>query len=265
MIVCCAVLAANFTSGNGLGPQMLRLDLISFLRHVGTSDASVTFTFIGVTVMVLAGLLVGIRAAGAISGERERRTWDGLLMTPLDANQLVRGKLWGIIDGVRPYLFSYTVPAAILAAVNGPVSLLAILFWWLAAWILMYFTAAIALENSVRSSSSWRSLLFTLISVPRVLFLRFALYAMPIGFFVALPVYVLEPVLISIGVAPAIIVIYLTLCVTGVLIFVQAEISIEKAVLWLAKNERIPQIGAGKPLLAMRPTSQRKIATGSRI
>ena len=45
-------------------------------------------------------MVVGIRCSGAISGERERLTWEALLLTPLETRYLVRGKLRGIMVDV---------------------------------------------------------------------------------------------------------------------------------------------------------------------
>src|SRR5262249_56872 len=41
--------------------------------------------------------VVCVRAATAVSGERERRTWDDLLLTPLTAQELIEQKQQGIV------------------------------------------------------------------------------------------------------------------------------------------------------------------------
>lgn len=46
-------------------------------------------------------LAVGFRAAVAISSERERGTWDGLLTSPLQGTEIVVGKLWGSLYALR--------------------------------------------------------------------------------------------------------------------------------------------------------------------
>lgn len=46
-------------------------------------------------------LAVGLRAAVAIATERERNTWDGLLTSPLEGKEIVWGKLWGSVLGLR--------------------------------------------------------------------------------------------------------------------------------------------------------------------
>lgn len=52
-------------------------------------------------IAILMQLAVGLRAAVAISSERERGTWDGLLTSPLDGREIVRGKLWGNLYALR--------------------------------------------------------------------------------------------------------------------------------------------------------------------
>jgi len=71
-------------------------------------------------VLVLASLVIGVRCSGAISGEREKQTWEALLLSPLATKQLIRNKLWGILGAAAPYVLAYTVPAIVLAALISP-------------------------------------------------------------------------------------------------------------------------------------------------
>lgn len=57
--------------------------------------------------LLLSTLLVGVRCSGSITGERERQTWDGLMLSPLTAGEIVRGKLRGILKSVWPFLISW--------------------------------------------------------------------------------------------------------------------------------------------------------------
>src|SRR5262245_35672154 len=65
-------------------------------------------------IVVLLGLtlLVGVRASGTITGERERHTWDGLLTAPFSARDLVRGKLRGVLLRAWPLLLTFYLAAA---------------------------------------------------------------------------------------------------------------------------------------------------------
>ncbi len=78
------------------------------------------FFLLGGIVLVLACLVVGIRCSGTISGEREKQTWEALLLTPLATQQLIRKKLWGILGAAVPYVLAYMIPALALAAIVGP-------------------------------------------------------------------------------------------------------------------------------------------------
>ncbi len=55
----------------------------------------------GMLVACLTLLGVGVRASGAISGERDRQTLDGLLTTPLSSNDILWGKWLGSLAGAR--------------------------------------------------------------------------------------------------------------------------------------------------------------------
>jgi ABC-type Na+ efflux pump permease subunit len=125
-------------------------------------DATLGFLVQSLAALLLASLVVGVRCSGAVTGERERQTWEALLLTPLSARQLIRGKLWGVMGAALWYLGAYAVPAVALSALGG----LLALFWtvlWLAVTVLaMYYVGAAGLWCSVRSRNSWRSLLGTL-------------------------------------------------------------------------------------------------------
>jgi ABC-type transport system involved in multi-copper enzyme maturation permease subunit len=116
-----------------------------------------------VLALLVAALLVGLRCSGAVTGERERQTWEALLLTPLPVQHLIRGKLWGIIGASYPYLLSFAVPALALSVFGGwnpffwTVVLLAV------TWLSMAFVGAAGLYCSVRAKSSWRSLLGTVL------------------------------------------------------------------------------------------------------
>jgi ABC-type transport system involved in multi-copper enzyme maturation permease subunit len=113
-------------------------------------------------VFLIATAVVGVRCSGAVTGEREHQTWEALLLTPLPVRELVRNKVRGIIGAARPYLIAYAVPALVFAFLAGPVA-----FFWtaiglLGLWPAMYFVGAAGIYYSVRSASSWKSLLATM-------------------------------------------------------------------------------------------------------
>jgi ABC-type transport system involved in multi-copper enzyme maturation permease subunit len=86
-------------------------------------------------VLLLLSLVVGVRGSGCVSGERERQTWDGLLVTPLPTGELVRGKLRGILGAAWPYLLGYYLTVAVTLVLTDAANLrpLAFLLPWAAA------------------------------------------------------------------------------------------------------------------------------------
>jgi ABC-type transport system involved in multi-copper enzyme maturation permease subunit len=139
---------------------VVHLDAEGLLKCFKGADAG--FLILGTAALFIATLLTGIRCSGAVSGERERLTWEALLLSPLTVRHLIRGKLWGIIGAVYLYLLAYAIPALALALVGG----FGALFWTvllLATTLLaVYFLGAAGLRCSVRAKTSWRSLLGTL-------------------------------------------------------------------------------------------------------
>jgi hypothetical protein len=147
-------------SVNDVLRAILHLDLnrvAALLPH-----ASNGFLIQGVVAMLLASLVVGIRCSGSITGEREKQTWEALLLTPISAKQMIRGKLWGVMWASYWYLLAYAAPAVTLSVFAGPLALCWTVLWLAVTVLAMYFIGATGLWCSVRSRNSWRSLLFTL-------------------------------------------------------------------------------------------------------
>lgn len=134
------------------------LDIPSYIAP-GAADA---FMLQGMVALLLASLVVGIRCSGAVCGEREKQTWEALLLTPLTARQLIRGKLWGIMGASYWYLLAYALPALAFAALCGGIALFWTILLLAVTLLAMYFMGAAGLYCSVRCMSSWRSLLWTL-------------------------------------------------------------------------------------------------------
>lgn len=125
-------------------------------------DAESGFLVQSILVMLLASLVVGIRCSGTITGERERKTWESLLLTPITARELVRGKLWGVMGASHDYLLAYALPALPLSLLGGPLAFFFTLLGLGVTVLAMYFIGAAGLWCSVKSKNSWRSLLATL-------------------------------------------------------------------------------------------------------
>jgi ABC-type transport system involved in multi-copper enzyme maturation permease subunit len=162
----CFILVLNRNAGvtpeDMLG-MALRLHFLDLAGAVDWAGAGGGFLAQGSLAMNVFALLVAVRCSGAVTGERERQTWEALLLTPLTVEQLIRGKLWGIMLVSYIYLAAYAVPALLLSVLGGPISV----FWTglnLAVTLLaMYYLGAVGLWSSVRAKTSWRSLLITVL------------------------------------------------------------------------------------------------------
>lgn len=147
-------------------PSWLRyVCTIAILAAIAAVFATPTAIIVlAVTQFVGSALFVGIRAAGSITSERERQTWDSLLVTRMDAHQLLRGKLWGHVDAVWPYQLCYLVPVAAAAWFEDPWLFAGVIYAWLASWIVLYYFGAIGISVSVTAASTWRAILATMLS-----------------------------------------------------------------------------------------------------
>jgi ABC-type transport system involved in multi-copper enzyme maturation permease subunit len=116
----------------------------------------------GLTVAFVGSVLVGVRGAGAIAGEKQRQTWETLLLTDLRPRELVRGKLRGILRAFWPYLAAALLPALLLSWTGGLAAVFWPLFWGVAAWIVASFLAAVGISHSATQRTTWGRLAFTL-------------------------------------------------------------------------------------------------------
>ena len=131
------------------------------LRRSQSSELG--FLVQGLLSLLFLAVVVNLRAAGGISGEREKGTWDALLLAGMKARDMVGGKLRGILDSTLPYLIAYGTPALLFASAGGILSVLATLGPLALAWPLMYLSGAVALERSTRYPSPWKSTVDSLI------------------------------------------------------------------------------------------------------
>ena len=89
------------------------------LRAMAPVGAENGFQLQGLVAMLQGSFVVGIRCSGAVTGEREQQTWEAVLLTPLDGEQLVHGKLWGVMSACYWYLLAYAAPTLLLSALAG--------------------------------------------------------------------------------------------------------------------------------------------------
>ena len=61
---------------------------------------------------------IGLRAAVVIASERERGTWDALLTSPLEGDQIVGPKVWGSLYALR-WLIAWVIVSWTMAMLCG--------------------------------------------------------------------------------------------------------------------------------------------------
>lgn len=71
---------------------------------------------VGWFVLAVLMLTVAVHASGVVTLERERRTWDGLLTSPMSFHDVLQGKLRGVLAGAWPFVVTYILAAAITTA-----------------------------------------------------------------------------------------------------------------------------------------------------
>jgi hypothetical protein len=135
----------------------LQHEVNTWVRVAGTGLASIAL------------LAVAIRAAGSVSGEREKQTLEGLLASPLDSRDIIWGKWVGSVLCVRALWFWLLVTWG-LGVLMGGLSPIAVPFLVL-AWLAYAVTfAQVGLFFSTASRSSTRATVWTLLVLTAVCF-----------------------------------------------------------------------------------------------
>lgn len=144
-------------------------------RYFG-EEMNVYVRIVGTIVALLLLLGVAVRAAGSISSERDRQTWDSLMTSPLDSNTILFAKWLGSILSVRwGWLWLGGIGLLGLAS-TGVHPLAAPLL--LAAWfIYAAFLAALGTWFSTVSRSTLRATLWTLVTAIGVAFGHWLIWA----------------------------------------------------------------------------------------
>ncbi len=101
-------------------------------------------------------LLAGVRAAGCITGEREKDTWITLLSTPLAARDIVRGK---ILANLKLALWLLPIWALVIGLrfVLSPSELLCVPFSLIVGTVLALFATALGTYISLASRTTMRA------------------------------------------------------------------------------------------------------------
>ena len=125
-------------------------------------DGGSAFQGQAIVALLIATLVVSVRCSGAITRERERQTWESLLLTDLEARDMVRGKFRGVLHACLPYWLAYAVPALVVSGCRSVDDL-----GWTGLGVLVTppganLVAAAGISCSARCTSSWHSLVVTL-------------------------------------------------------------------------------------------------------
>lgn len=118
---------------------------------------------VGAMVGILLLLNVAVRAAGSISGERDKMTFDALLTSPLDSDTILYGKWLGSVLSVH-WGWGWLGLIWGLALVTGGLSIFAFPLLVMAWFIYASFVACLGLWFSMNCRTSMRATLWTLTS-----------------------------------------------------------------------------------------------------
>jgi ABC-type transport system involved in multi-copper enzyme maturation permease subunit len=193
-LVSIAILAWSVRAGGNTTKDVVRalaqLNVAGLLSMFSYAD--IGFYVMGLLVLVLASLIVGIRCSGSITTEREKQTWEALLLTPLSAKQIISNKLWGIMGASYWYLLAYAAPALIFSVFGGVKSLFQTTLLIVVTPLAMYFIGAVGIYCSVTSKNSWRSLLRTVMWGYLLGFILAMLFGGFLSLFIALALWIID-------------------------------------------------------------------------
>lgn len=145
-----------------LGALLLGIVVTSTSHHIVAAKEPWLFFFVWLGGALFVGTLVAIRASGAVSGERERQTWDSLLLTPLDTWEILLDKRRGLVMAYAAFYVVFLPAPVIALGLMDWRALPMAAGWFVMAWGLIYFMASMGLWRSTVSSGSWWSLVATL-------------------------------------------------------------------------------------------------------
>ena len=119
--------------------------------------------FLTLQASIAVGLFISlIIGADSISGERERATFEGLLLTPASRRQIILGKFFAAISA-WPVAFAITIPYLILFSLSNGKTVLNPLLWsFIAGSILILGFTGFAMLVSIGANSNRTSLFVSL-------------------------------------------------------------------------------------------------------
>ncbi len=106
---------------------------------------------------------IGLRTAVAIASERERGTWDGILLTQLEPGEIVRAKVVGSMHALR-WMVGAMVLAWTLGVIFGVINLGQYATWIVTNALMGALMAAIGVRLSLSLSTATRAMTWTIAS-----------------------------------------------------------------------------------------------------
>jgi ABC-type transport system involved in multi-copper enzyme maturation permease subunit len=104
---------------------------------------------------------IGLRAAVAISSERERGTWDALLTSPLEGREIIVSKLRGSLHALR-WMLAATLLAWTLAALCGAMRPYDFAVAVINTMAVATFMAAVGVRTSLSATTATRAMAITI-------------------------------------------------------------------------------------------------------
>jgi ABC-type transport system involved in multi-copper enzyme maturation permease subunit len=142
--------------------------------------------FMGTGISCLMLIAVAVRAAGSISGERDRHTLDDLLTSPMGSDAILFGKWLGSLCSVR-WAWLWLLGVWVTAGVCGALSPIAVGLH-VAAWcIYAAFLANLGLWFSMVSRTTLRAIVSTLTAALGLAFGHWLIWLLCVPLFVAGP------------------------------------------------------------------------------
>ncbi|CAN5434762.1 hypothetical protein BH10PLA2_BH10PLA2_37730 [soil metagenome] len=136
---------------------------VAVFYFVTGADAGFKLWGFGLGTIFLASLAAGIGASGSITIEREAKTWESLLTTPLDSSTLVEEKAAAAARRTYPFLFVLWLPLFCAALRFEWLFPLVVLVMGTFGVAMVRYLAATGVVSSALARGSWRSMLSTLL------------------------------------------------------------------------------------------------------
>jgi len=177
-----AARVVRVAAGSAYG-LMLLVMLIGMVWTSSVGDALRIVFFVGLTMVFL---FVPIFLAPQFAGERERRTWDDIIVTPLTPRELVEGKLLGGMYWVGLLLLSWSpfvvvslfLPRVVDPGTNPPLKLsdvAAVLGMLLVVAVTAWAVAGLTLLRSMLTTRTFRAMAQVWVAFIGVLALTWAI------------------------------------------------------------------------------------------